>query len=516
MSVSVIGEGLIQLRGPIKGINVIRTMINQIDAPVGQVRVSVHTVQINGEKGDRMEQVAGKIQRYIDHSRFLTLQSAEMLRKLIVHVAAQKAAEMGGAPGITPEERDQKYLYSFFGEDFIRELEVMDSEFLKTGNKLLSIHSMDSTSLASALFIMALAKNSTRMEILQVFEGMMAADLPAAEQSYFAAGYSCGGKHKRFQKHCHCEDFCFLSNNARFQSIRGFFDADIADDDTLTPIQREFVRLAQIFKSRLIVEMELKQRVMERAVIEERLGDRLAQLEAAKKKEEAAKKALDDALAKQAQIAPIVSQTLQAVISRINTSVGEAQCAMQSLAAFNRFAAKIDAKPLSNSTDTVTIDRYEISYQVAPNGIVTIVGGKKDGKTTSVDDCKEVWTATYDNAVLQMERIFNDVLRNYKYRKNLADYHAAYDILAANGKALGPRVRQRESTKDPPGDAFTATYLEDAAELKQRIDNLLQGINEEKNVIQSEVDTILFEMSKSQQTGDYTTAYQCWARFRDM
>ena len=32
VSVSVIGEGLIQLRGPIKGINVIRTMINQIDA----------------------------------------------------------------------------------------------------------------------------------------------------------------------------------------------------------------------------------------------------------------------------------------------------------------------------------------------------------------------------------------------------------------------------------------------------------------------------------------------------
>ena len=63
VSVSVIGEGLLQLRGPMKGINIIRTMINQMDAPVGQVRVGVHTVQINGEKGDRMEVVAGKIQR---------------------------------------------------------------------------------------------------------------------------------------------------------------------------------------------------------------------------------------------------------------------------------------------------------------------------------------------------------------------------------------------------------------------------------------------------------------------
>ena len=76
VSVSVIGEGLIQLRGPIKGINMIRTMINQIDAPVGQVRVGIHTVQINGEHGDRMEKVAGRIQDYIDHSRFLTCSRA--------------------------------------------------------------------------------------------------------------------------------------------------------------------------------------------------------------------------------------------------------------------------------------------------------------------------------------------------------------------------------------------------------------------------------------------------------
>jgi hypothetical protein len=293
VSVSVIGEGLIQLRGPIKGINVIRTMINQIDAPVGQVRVNVHTVQINGEKGDRMELVAGKIQRYIDHSRFLTLQSAEMLRKAIVLVAAQRAIEAGECAGLPQEERDRRYLYSFFGQDFIRELEVMDSEFLKTGNKLLSIHSMDTTSLASALFIMALAKNGTRLEILQTFEGMMAGELPLAEQSYFEAGLTCDGKHRLFDRYCKREDFQLLSGNARFQSIRGLFDAEIAVDDTMTPIQREFVRLAQIFKSRLIVEMELKQRIMERAVIEERLSDREEDLRKAKQKEDDARDVLE-------------------------------------------------------------------------------------------------------------------------------------------------------------------------------------------------------------------------------
>jgi predicted nucleic acid-binding Zn-ribbon protein len=53
VSISVIGEGLIQLRGPIRGINEIRTMINQIDAPLGQVKIGLFTLQINGERGTK-------------------------------------------------------------------------------------------------------------------------------------------------------------------------------------------------------------------------------------------------------------------------------------------------------------------------------------------------------------------------------------------------------------------------------------------------------------------------------
>ena len=149
---------------------------------------AVHTVQINGEHGDRMEVVADRIQKYIDHSRFLTSQSAEMLRKAIVKVAAIKATECGQLPGLTQEQRDRKYLYEFFGADFIHELAAMDSEFLRSGNKLLSLHSMDSTSLASALFMMALAKNSTRMAILEEFHASLQGSLPAMEQNYFEAG----------------------------------------------------------------------------------------------------------------------------------------------------------------------------------------------------------------------------------------------------------------------------------------------------------------------------------------
>ena len=148
---------------------------------------------------------------------------------------------------------------------------------------------MDSTSLASAMFIMALAKNSTRMQILQMFDEMMVTELPMAEQNYFEAGLMCDGKRPLFSRHCKRDAFQLLSANARFESIRGLFNAELVADDTMTPIQREFIRLAQIFKSRLIVEMELKQRVMERAVIEERLGNREQELTEARDKEKQAK-----------------------------------------------------------------------------------------------------------------------------------------------------------------------------------------------------------------------------------
>jgi hypothetical protein len=288
-SISVIGEGEIQLRGPIKGLNIIRIMINQIDAPVGQVRVTIHSAQINGEHEDRMEKVANRIQKYIDHSRFLTAQSAQMLRKAVTVVASRKAEQaMAVCPPGSQSARDEKYLYAFFGQDFIQELIALDSEFLHTGNKLLSLHSMDSTSLSSALFLLALAKNSTRREILDEFERMTATDLPAAEMSFLeAAGFDRD-----------CKKFPLLGGNARFQSLRGFFDAEVSGDDTMTPVQREFVRLAQIFKSRLVTELEYNQRVTERGIIEERfIGNYQQEVQNQKKREDAAAAALSEVLA---------------------------------------------------------------------------------------------------------------------------------------------------------------------------------------------------------------------------
>lgn len=311
VTLSVIGEGLIQMRGPTKGVNIVHTMINQIDAPVGQVRVGVHTVQVNGEDGDRMEETVGRIQRYTDHSRFLTSQSAQMLRNAVAVVASRKAQQCGlicdpchGTPVCDPETgeliieggRDAglvmpgdmdpagRYQDAFFGREFMNELRAMDSEFTHQGNKLLSLHSMNTTSLASALFLLALASNDTRMEILGEFQGQTMYQLPVDEFEYFDAS--------DMKRWYHFRKFKFMADNARFVSLRGYFDAQIVGDQTISPVQQEFIKLAQILKSRLITEIELKQRVVERALIEERIGDYDQQLKLAAKFEQDAQEKL--------------------------------------------------------------------------------------------------------------------------------------------------------------------------------------------------------------------------------
>ena len=286
VTIKVIGEGLIHLRGPIKGVNIIRTMINQIDSPVGQVRIAMHTIQINGEDGKRMEIVADRIQKSIDQSRFLTVQSAQMLRKAIVSVAAEVAnSTCPNGIAMSQEERDLKYLHAFFGQDFIEALQAMDSEFLQSGNKLLSIHSMDTTSLSSALFVLALAKNEIRQQILAQFYASIETELPEAEcQFLFQGGPTKATKHKH--------KLNLLSPYAHFQSFKGFFDHEVVGTDTMTPIQREFLRLAQIFKAKLTTEREYNLHIMERAVIEQRDGDYTEDLEKARAAEKVAEQKL--------------------------------------------------------------------------------------------------------------------------------------------------------------------------------------------------------------------------------
>jgi hypothetical protein len=292
-SVSVIGEATIQLRGPIEGINQIRRMIHQIDTPAGQVKVDLQTIQINGEKGGQMEQTVQLVEGYINAGRFLTNQSLVFLSRSVSEVAAEVAQENGQPWERDQMGRDMRYLYGFFGQDFVDTLYRMDSEFLHTENQILSLHSMDSISRNRALFLIGLAKNSVRQRILERFEQYILNDLATMEFEYrminkaIPCQYlpdcreSCKQKMRSvFRKHqCDCPLYTpdmAVTNAAdfyKFLNFQNFFAQGDWHDATINPMQREFIRLAQIYKSQLIAEIELKQRIVERGLMDQRLSE---------------------------------------------------------------------------------------------------------------------------------------------------------------------------------------------------------------------------------------------------
>jgi hypothetical protein len=319
VSISVIGEGVIQLRGPIRGINEIRTMINQIDSPLGQVKVGLFTIQINGKEGDKMDEVAARLEGYIDLSRFLTNHSLQLLRRAVQEEAALEISRVAQEHPTQHRQinRDRLYVYSFFGRDFIDELYEMDSEFLRTENKLLSIHAMDTVSLSQATFLIALAKNDIRQKILARFLYLVQTELPVAEYDQrrtagmlkrsrdinaFRRLIAIPGfpkdperalakyRQQDMQKYCRKAHETY-----KFQNFINFMTSDVSGADVMTPLQREFIRLAQIFKSQMIAEIELKQRIIERALVQHSAGDEQSRRNEAREEHQVALEALKNA-----------------------------------------------------------------------------------------------------------------------------------------------------------------------------------------------------------------------------
>ncbi|MFN6104731.1 MAG: hypothetical protein ACK5EA_09815 [Planctomycetaceae bacterium] len=299
VSLSVIGEGVIQLRGPSKGINKIARLIHQIDTPVGQVKVGIQTVQINGEHGDRMEYVYERIDKHIAQARFLTNESMQLFRRAVQEVASEVAQQID--EGFIPPDMDEwsadcarltganlhhwRYVNAFFGGDFIRELREMDSELLKHDNKLLSLHSMDTISLAGALYVTAVAKHSVRMMILDRFLGFVQSELPRKEVDYYRAltrirhADPCVNHilMEHFGQKHDLKDARRIWEKAlrtyQFSNFVGFFDMQLAGDDTLNNVQHATIRMAQALKAQLVAELEFKNLVLEKSLLERKDGE---------------------------------------------------------------------------------------------------------------------------------------------------------------------------------------------------------------------------------------------------
>jgi hypothetical protein len=296
VSISVVGVSRLKLRGPIKGINKIARMIHQIDSPVGQVKIGIHTVQVNGEHGDRMDVVYERINGEIAHSRFLVNLSGLLLRKAVSQIAAAVASAVddGYIPiGCPPEfatgddqaSRNWRYVYTFFGADFIGELRRMDSELINTENKMLSLHSMDTISLAGALYVAAIADHHVRLMIVERFQQLVSEELPEREAEYVRALHqvhvSHWGKIKELSQRKlmkldakSAEKIFFNAHRLyRFPNTITFFNDTMNSRGTLNPVQYATIRMAQTLKAQLVAELEYKNLVLERSLLETAPGE---------------------------------------------------------------------------------------------------------------------------------------------------------------------------------------------------------------------------------------------------
>ncbi len=162
---------------------------------------------------------------------------------------------------------------------------------------------MDTISLNQALFIMALARNDVRERIVQRFMHLVQTELPQAEWDFRRSSELYPHKtrmHLPFTNRARIEqntlERVFLNAQQRyhFRNVRSFFENDsnwcgagiiqlasfdggMTDPNTMNSMQRTFLRLAQIFKSQMVAEVELKQRVIERALIEDERSESFEQ-----------------------------------------------------------------------------------------------------------------------------------------------------------------------------------------------------------------------------------------------
>ncbi|MFO0946709.1 MAG: hypothetical protein U1D30_12300 [Planctomycetota bacterium] len=348
VSLSVIGEGVIQARGPLRGIFKIARMIHQIDTPVGQVKVGIHTVQVNGENGNRMELVYEKIDKHLAQSRFLTTQSLEMFRKAVVMVADQVASQVDagylppGAPaevvvvpgsGLPPDLRAVRYGYAFFGPDFIRELAQMDSELLNAENKLLALNSMDTISLAGAIAMAALADHPIRQDIIHTFLSLVQSELPRIETDYYRALTRIRHSDRlvnailvgHFQDKLDFKDMVRIEENARrtyqFSGLVNHMNTQLSGPGTLNSVQFATVRLAQALKAQLAAELELNNLRVERSLIETREGQIEEEAKKAKEAAAEAERAERDAGDAKSQVNDVFDLLIRSTMTRAIASL---------------------------------------------------------------------------------------------------------------------------------------------------------------------------------------------------
>lgn len=255
VSISVIGEGVLHLRGPRAGVVRIRQMLNQIDHPVGQVKIGVMTIQLNGESGARMDNTVRRMEGHLSRGRFLTNISENLFRRAVAEVSANVASQSFSRQSLdgknlptdgpisrwalqSDRAKDQNtrirwhaYLSAFFGADFLEEIaDVYNySVTFDPFNKLVSLSSADSLTLAEAMLITGLAKWEHRQAIGARFQYYLRHYLPEMDARWIETNRI----RKSWDPRAWGDELCSRKKilehgmeNYRFNSTMTLFDRD--------------------------------------------------------------------------------------------------------------------------------------------------------------------------------------------------------------------------------------------------------------------------------------------------
>ncbi len=280
VSISVIGEGVLFLRGPRQGVIEIRKMLEEIDHPVGQVKIGVMTVQLNGESNFRMDNTVRQVEGNLSLGRFLTYVTGQIFARSVSETARDIAARTKTAMNVPADpaapfsdalvrnlshlgaqsddltrdsanRRRQAYLQAFFGDDFLWALYETDpnTPLLDPLNKIVSLNSTDTLTFAEGLIYTGLAKDSVKDQIMARFQHYLMTDLPEREFEWIRTT----GAHKWYDVRWWGDGTGAMKSvyknafrNYKFAATTSFFKRETTGNDELNPLQRQLIRLVQL------------------------------------------------------------------------------------------------------------------------------------------------------------------------------------------------------------------------------------------------------------------------------
>jgi hypothetical protein len=166
--ITVVGEGLLHLRGPLEGVNAITRMIHEIDKPVGEVKIGIHVIQFTGSDDTAFEGVNGAIDRYLSHARLMSRTSQSLFRIALGHVAARYHAAH-------PQRFEDAFFYGPCVQNFC----------LLSGTQTpITLAMLDSRDIVNTLYLVGLANQEARSEVLTEFRRLVATELPRLHEEY--------------------------------------------------------------------------------------------------------------------------------------------------------------------------------------------------------------------------------------------------------------------------------------------------------------------------------------------